>query len=253
MEENKYPIKSIEVKNYKSLKDIRINIRPFTIIIGENGTGKSSILECLKIYNQSNLIESYNISNSHRESNHLISIIIEFNNISNIVTAPKSRNGNYDFKVLAKIPKIMISFSQNNTISFIQPGESITFELTNKEGKQSSYSQSKESWNKNFFPFEVSNTNIQLEDNFGNLNEAIVPIISQSLVQLSSNFQKDLNVKLSSHGQSSNRLFVISVDININPDNSQQDIYSLYFKRPNFNFVYYNPFRTIAQRDPQIT
>ncbi len=38
-------LKKIVIKNYKCLKDIEIPIHKFSLLIGENDSGKSSILD----------------------------------------------------------------------------------------------------------------------------------------------------------------------------------------------------------------
>jgi predicted ATPase len=45
-------ITSLHVKNYKCLRDIRVDLRPFTVVIGKNDTGKSSLLEAIQTLGQ---------------------------------------------------------------------------------------------------------------------------------------------------------------------------------------------------------
>lgn len=40
-------ITSIEIKNYKSLRDVTIPLQPLTVLVGPNAAGKSNILDCL--------------------------------------------------------------------------------------------------------------------------------------------------------------------------------------------------------------
>jgi len=42
-------IKSLEVKNFKSLDHIKLNFDHINIIKGPNGSGKSSLIEAIKI------------------------------------------------------------------------------------------------------------------------------------------------------------------------------------------------------------
>lgn len=37
----------LRVKNYKSLEDVAIPLRPLTVFVGPNNAGKSNILDCL--------------------------------------------------------------------------------------------------------------------------------------------------------------------------------------------------------------
>lgn len=40
-------LKELRVKNYKSLEDVAIPLRPLTVFVGPNNAGKSNILDCL--------------------------------------------------------------------------------------------------------------------------------------------------------------------------------------------------------------
>jgi predicted ATPase len=40
---------SINVKNYKSLKDVSLKIKPITVLVGPNGSGKSSLIGAIKL------------------------------------------------------------------------------------------------------------------------------------------------------------------------------------------------------------
>src|SRR5215210_2637315 len=40
-------ITHMTVKNFKALRDVRVDLEPFTVLIGPNDTGKSSFLEAL--------------------------------------------------------------------------------------------------------------------------------------------------------------------------------------------------------------
>lgn len=42
-------IEKLRVKNYKSLEDVEILLRPLTVFVGPNNSGKSNILDCLEL------------------------------------------------------------------------------------------------------------------------------------------------------------------------------------------------------------
>ena len=46
-------VKSIEVKNYKAFKDGTLYLDPFTLLIGTNSSGKSSLLKLILMLSQS--------------------------------------------------------------------------------------------------------------------------------------------------------------------------------------------------------
>ncbi|MCK4478365.1 AAA family ATPase [Candidatus Bathyarchaeota archaeon] len=42
----------IEIKNFRCLKDVKLELAPITVIYGENGSGKSSVLEAIQLLRQ---------------------------------------------------------------------------------------------------------------------------------------------------------------------------------------------------------
>jgi AAA15 family ATPase/GTPase len=40
-------IKKLKVKNYKSLKDVELELDKFNVLIGPNASGKSNLLDCV--------------------------------------------------------------------------------------------------------------------------------------------------------------------------------------------------------------
>ena len=75
----------MEVHNYKALKNIKFQLKPLTIIVGENGTGKSSILDCLRDFQHSSLQDAHALTSTGRNSEDLIDIILEFKGTFNLV------------------------------------------------------------------------------------------------------------------------------------------------------------------------
>ncbi len=47
-------IKRIHIKNFRCIEETTIEVDPLTILIGKNGSGKSSILKALEIFYQPN-------------------------------------------------------------------------------------------------------------------------------------------------------------------------------------------------------
>jgi predicted ATPase len=41
-------ITRLVVKNYRSLKDIDVRLQPLTVLVGENGSGKSNLIDVLR-------------------------------------------------------------------------------------------------------------------------------------------------------------------------------------------------------------
>jgi predicted ATPase len=46
-------IKRLTVRNFKSIRELQLELAPLTILVGPNGSGKSSILEALALMSQS--------------------------------------------------------------------------------------------------------------------------------------------------------------------------------------------------------
>ena len=42
-------IKEIRIKNYKSIQKLKISVGQLTVLIGENGSGKTNILEAIAL------------------------------------------------------------------------------------------------------------------------------------------------------------------------------------------------------------
>jgi putative ATP-dependent endonuclease of the OLD family len=40
-------ISNLKIKNYRNFLDLEINVKPFTVIIGENNSGKTNLLNAL--------------------------------------------------------------------------------------------------------------------------------------------------------------------------------------------------------------
>lgn len=53
-------IKSISVKNYKAFENATFNIKPITVLLGENSVGKSSILQLFMLLKQTAAISMFN-------------------------------------------------------------------------------------------------------------------------------------------------------------------------------------------------
>lgn len=41
-------IKSIHIQNFKSLRDVTVNLGPLTVLIGRSGTGKSNFVQAIR-------------------------------------------------------------------------------------------------------------------------------------------------------------------------------------------------------------
>ncbi|PGS54238.1 AAA family ATPase [Bacillus sp. AFS041924] len=80
-------ISLIEIKNCKSLLNIKIDINSLTCLIGENGTGKSNILKALKYFFDN--ITSHNFNANLHDINNPFSLFMEISiyfDFSNLLT-----------------------------------------------------------------------------------------------------------------------------------------------------------------------
>lgn len=87
-------IKSVEIKNFKSIEYLKLNISELNAFIGKNGAGKSNVLQAIK-YFQENLVD-INANNTNFDSNNKykntieITIEYDFSRISEISRDPFS-------------------------------------------------------------------------------------------------------------------------------------------------------------------
>jgi predicted ATPase len=89
--------KLLRIKNFRSLEDVELEIRPLTFLFGKNGSGKSSVLKAIKLLGENTLPLEYNKSTKYDFK--------EFNlgNFREIVTKnDSSRKIEMEFSVLEK-------------------------------------------------------------------------------------------------------------------------------------------------------
>lgn len=60
-------IETLEIKNYKNIKEVKLRIRPVTILIGPNGSGKSNIIQSLILLKQSKNSNELIIKGKYRD------------------------------------------------------------------------------------------------------------------------------------------------------------------------------------------
>jgi len=74
-------IKSIRVQNFRCLKDVTLICHPLTVLVGQNGTGKSCLLHALKLFYEPNA--SYAQEDFYANSiDDPISITVSFTNLT---------------------------------------------------------------------------------------------------------------------------------------------------------------------------
>jgi len=78
-------IKSIRVKNFGPLRDVTVPCDPLTVLVGQNGVGKSTLLRALRIfYNTSINIDERDFYNGEFEGQaNSISITVKYTNLTN--------------------------------------------------------------------------------------------------------------------------------------------------------------------------
>ena len=109
-------IKEISIKNFRGIEDLTLLLNDFTVLIGKNGVGKSSILHALNFFRESNYklkTEDY----YKRELNRVIEISLVFDNLS---LEEKSEFRHYIKNDELKVIKIAKGDETNNTPSVLQ-------------------------------------------------------------------------------------------------------------------------------------
>ncbi|WP_375180469.1 AAA family ATPase [Enterococcus rotai] len=107
-------IKSIEIKNFKSIDYLKMNISELNAFVGKNGTGKSTIQNAIK-YFYNNLVEMRYSDNEFDTVNKLkdtIEISVEYDFSKIFKYAPE----NYSSKLFSMLP----FFSETITVKMTQ-------------------------------------------------------------------------------------------------------------------------------------
>ena len=85
-------IEEINVKGFKSLKDVSLQIRPLTLLIGLNSSGKSSLIQLITILKQS-VVQYKRGKRSYDKRNNLMinGDLINLGTFSDIIFQKKKR------------------------------------------------------------------------------------------------------------------------------------------------------------------
>lgn len=81
-------VKSISIKNFRSFKDVSVNLDSYSSLVGANGAGKSTVLCALNIFFQEGEESSTNVTKLHeedfheRDTDHPIEIMVTFCDLS---------------------------------------------------------------------------------------------------------------------------------------------------------------------------
>ena len=75
-------IKEVIIRNFRSIKELRIECRPFTILIGKNNHGKSNILYALEFFFDTSWTVDKNDFFVHAGANASIEVEVVFSELS---------------------------------------------------------------------------------------------------------------------------------------------------------------------------
>ena len=87
-------LESIHIKNYKCIRDYRINLKQMNLLLGENGSGKTNILSAIS-YFYNNMISqnpSYDIFDENNSLNDQVEITLTYNLGKLLMRSRKNRN-----------------------------------------------------------------------------------------------------------------------------------------------------------------
>ena len=57
MSEQKAFLEKIHIKNYLSLRNVKLPLKPLTVLVGPNASGKSNVLSALNLFNRMMIAE----------------------------------------------------------------------------------------------------------------------------------------------------------------------------------------------------
>jgi len=129
-------IRQVQIRNYKSIAQLTVNLENFTALVGRNGTGKSNFIEALEFVKnclfysiEVAFMEKGGIGAVRRRSaGHPTDI-----EISLIIDFPNNASAYYSFKIAAKFGKeFMVSHEKCKVKGFFEEKE---HEFETKDGK----------------------------------------------------------------------------------------------------------------------
>ena len=109
-------IKEISLKNFRGIEDLTLKLNDFTVLIGKNGVGKSTILHALNFFRESN----YKLKSEDyykRELNRSIEVSLVFDNLG---SEEKSEFSHYIQNDELKVIKIAVGDEINDIPNFSQ-------------------------------------------------------------------------------------------------------------------------------------
>ena len=109
-------IKEISIKHFRGIEDLTLKLNGFTVLIGKNGVGKSSILHALNFFREPN----YKLKSEDyykRELNRSIEVSLVFDNLS---SEEKSEFSYYVQNNELKVIKIAVGDEINDILNVSQ-------------------------------------------------------------------------------------------------------------------------------------
>ncbi len=142
------PLNKIIIKNYKSLKDFQLDLKPLMVFIGRNNVGKSNIFDCLRFL--SDLIKAgFNMRNIVQERGGFEQIVFN-GDISQTILIElqgsievKNEGRKYTYSVELKGDRLGNCLNKHEVFSLIisENYSPELFEFPNKEGRAVAYDE----------------------------------------------------------------------------------------------------------------
>lgn len=246
-------ISRLRVQRFKSLFDNDFKLKPLTIIIGENGTGKTNIIDSIQMALSGKIDDEYNIVSSFRNSDENIILEISFDGFMKII----------DLNLInSDIARKLFIYGDNPTLRLYKNKENEYLTAINFEKNRlliKSYSsdniskidyqylppQNRKNW------YKIGSTGYFNEEIFGKL------IFSNQLrIALNEYLSEKFNnliIKFSSSRSGSNQPYndLFSYEVTVNGSKFNNFSFSIVDFIPKFNFI--DPFRYLSERNPQIS
>ena len=241
----------IIVKGFKGLANNSINLKPLSIIIGENGTGKTSILESLKYATLPGLPENYNLYFTKNKPDPEISFEIQYEGVFSLIDIDLLNTAiNKHFKLTLHNPTFKYRFLPNEKYSSVIKFDNIS--IRNTEKYESKFSE-------DYYQLPSKNLWLSIIPDFFNnknkltsLQETIINFLNFFFTEFYNFHKNQISSGGSSSGPSPFR-YTFDLDFPLRKFDGENVSLKVNIFEKTSKTAFIDPFRRIDLRSPEIT